>query len=115
MSADVVPFEGKRRGDVEDVVRASIRAVIAGRKMSVDELAADAGMSRSTLHRRLSSKGTKDAFYAGEVAVIAEVLGIEVGDLYTGLGGTFRVDLLHQRSDNLCYLTPLEPLLPPAA
>lgn len=115
MSADVVALRGKRRADVEDVVRASIRAVIAGRGITVDELANDAGMARSTLHRRLSGKGIKDSFYAGEVAVIAEVLGIEVADLYTGLGGTFRVDQIHRVSDNLCYLTSRRPHLPPAA
>ena len=83
--------------------------------MSVDQLSAATGFARSTLHKRLSGRGTSHAFYAGEVAVIAEVLDVEISELYTGLGGTFRVDLLHQRSDNLCYLTPPASFLPPAA
>ena len=89
MSADVVDLQAKRRGDAEDVVRASIRALIAGNGMGVDELAAAAGLARSTLHRRLSGRGTKDAFYAGEIAVIADVLGVDVQELYSGLGGRF--------------------------
>lgn len=89
MSADVIDLQAKRRGDAEDVVRASIRALLAGRGMSVDDLAAAAGLARSTLHRRLSSKGTAHAFYAGEVAVIADVLDSSVQEIYSGLGGRF--------------------------
>ena len=78
----------------------------------MDDLAAAVGMSRSTMHRRLTSRGSTSAFTAGELAAVALALGVPIGDLFEGRVSVVSAD---QRSDNLCYLTPLEPLLPPAA
>jgi len=47
------------------------------------------GVSHATMYRRLAAKGSKEAFKAGEVATVAQVLGVTVGQLYDGLGGMF--------------------------
>lgn len=85
MTADVIQLHGSR-DDYEDQVRASIRAVMAARGLEVDDLAEMTGLSRSTLFGRFAGKGTTRAFYAGEVRVIAEALGVSLEGIYTGRG-----------------------------
>ncbi len=78
------------RGDVaDDTIRRTVRALMHGRGLKVEDLADGIGMQRSTLYRRLSGNGRKQAFAAGEVADIAAFFGVPVGDLYDGLGGRF--------------------------
>lgn len=84
MTAKVVPLTSRQLGDADDVVRATIRANLAARSLHMDELAAAIGMSRSTMHRRLTSSGATSAFTAGEVAAVATALGVRVGDLFEG-------------------------------
>lgn len=85
MTADVIQLHSSR-DDYEDQVRASIRAVMAARGLEVDDLAEMTGLSRSTLFGRFAGKGATRAFYAGEVRVIAEALGVSLEGIYTGRG-----------------------------
>lgn len=75
--------------DADDTIRQTVRALMKGRSLRVEDLAPRVGMSAATLYRRLGSKGSKEAFKAGEVASIARVLNVSVAQLYDGLGGTF--------------------------
>lgn len=83
MTADVIQLHSSR-DDYEDQVRASIRAVMAARGLEVDDLAEMTGLSRSTLFGRFAGKGATRAFYAGEVRIIAEALGVSLEGIYTG-------------------------------
>lgn len=82
----------------------------------MDELAAAIGMSRSTMHRRLTTSGATSAFTAGELAAVAVALDVPIGDLFEG-----RVSVVSatERSVNSCYLTfpstAAPTALPPAA
>lgn len=75
--------------DADDVVRQTVRAVMKGKGMSVEEVAPHAQMSPATLYRKLAGKGSREAFKAGEVATLARILNVGVEALYSGLGGTF--------------------------
>lgn len=88
MTAEVIEFR-PRADDVNDTIRASVRALMKGRALSTEQLASLSGMASSTLYKRLAGKGSQQAFAAGELGVIAAVLNVEVGRLYDGLGGTF--------------------------
>lgn len=107
MTANVVPLASRRLGEADDVVRATIRANLAARDLHMDELAAAIGMSRSTMYRRLTSRGHTAAFTAGEVAAVALALDVPIGDLFEG-----RVSVVSgaERSVNNRNLT-----FPPAA
>ena len=88
MTTQVVPLF-PTGAQAEDTIRGTVRGLLKGRGLSVDDIAPLAGMSASTLYRKLAGKGEKDAFKAGEVASLARVLKVEVGQLYSGLGGAF--------------------------
>ena len=83
---------------------------MAGQGLKVEQIAPMVGLSPSTIYRKFAGRGSAAAFTAGEVAEFAAALEMEVGDLYAG-----RLTISAQRSDNLCYLTPPESFLPPAA
>ena len=83
---------------------------MAGQGLKVEQLAPMAGMTAATLYRRFAGRGSMSPFTVGEVAELAAALEMEIADVYAG-----RVKISAHRSDNLCYLTPREPLLPPAA
>jgi transcriptional regulator with XRE-family HTH domain len=88
MTAEVAPlFPTGDRAD--ETVRRTVAALIEGRNLTVDQAAVMAGMTRATLYRRLSGKGSRQAFMAGEVASLARVLRVRIDQLYDGLGGTF--------------------------
>lgn len=89
MTADVIPFGRGRRDAADDTVRATIKAVMAGRGVTVEQLAAEIDMPASSLYRRFAGRGSKAPFFAGEVAVIADALGVTVAELYGGLDGRF--------------------------
>lgn len=91
MTADVIQLHSSR-DDYEDQVRASIRAVMAARGLEVDDLAEMTGLSRSTLFGRFAGRGATRAFYAGEVRVIAEALGVPIEGIFSG-----RLDLSARR------------------
>lgn len=107
MTADVTPLHAARRpgDDANDTVRRTIRALMAGNGLKVEQLAPMVGMSPSTLYRKFAGRGSHAPFTAGEVAELADVLGAEVGDLYAG-----RVVIRAERSVNNRNLT-----FPPAA
>lgn len=87
MTAEVIAFPIGDNAD--DTIRATVRALLRGRGMSTEDLADAVGISHATMYRRLAAKGSKEAFKAGEVATVARILGVHVGQLYDGLGGTF--------------------------
>jgi transcriptional regulator with XRE-family HTH domain len=84
MTANVVPLASRRIGEADDVVRATIRANLAARSLHMDELAGAIGMSRSTMYRRLTSRGHVAAFTAGELAAVAQALDVPIADLFEG-------------------------------
>lgn len=88
MTAQLVDFPDHARR-AEDTIRATVRGIIKGRGIPVEIVAPRVGMSPSTLYRKLSGHGVRDGFKAGEVAALAQTLGVKVQDLYDGLGGTF--------------------------
>lgn len=102
MTAHVIPLNRGRQEQVDDTVRTTIKALMAGRGMSADELAALIGLTPSAVYRRLRATGSSRAFTAGELVVIAEALEVELTDLYSGLGGRFK----GERSVNDHNLTP---------
>lgn len=63
-----------------------MKAFIAGRQIPVEQLATELGVSRSGLYLKLNGQSP---WSAAEVATLAELFGITVSDLYSGLGGTF--------------------------
>lgn len=77
------------RDTADDTVRRTIKGVAEGKGFTPDQVALAAGMSRSAYFRKISGHGSIQAFKAGEVAAIAQFLGVSVGQLYDGLGGTF--------------------------
>lgn len=98
MTADVTPIRATRPGDdANDTVRRTIRALMAGNGLKVEQLAPMVGMSPSTLYRKFAGRGSSAPFTAGEVAELASALGAEIADLYAG-----RVVLSAQRSVNSC-------------
>lgn len=76
-------------GRADDTIRRTIHALVKGKQLRPDDVAQAAGMSRSAYFRKMSGQGSEAAFKAGEVAAIARFLGVPIGDLYSGLGGTF--------------------------
>lgn len=82
---DLVPM-GDR---ADDTIRRTIDAIVKGKGLRPDDVAAAAGMSRSTYFAKMAGHGTKNAFKAGEVALIANYLEVPVSKLFDGLGGTF--------------------------
>lgn len=88
MTAQIV--ELRPIGDrADDTIRRTIDALIKGKGLRAEDVAATAGMKRSTFFYKMSGKGSDRAFKAGEVASLAQALGVEVAELYGGLGGTF--------------------------
>ncbi|UNX54123.1 helix-turn-helix domain-containing protein [Georgenia sp. TF02-10] len=75
--------------EAEDTIRRTVKGIMKGRGLTVEEVAPRLGMAVSTLYRKLAGHGNRDAFRAGEVASLADVLGVEVGRLYDGAGGMF--------------------------
>jgi hypothetical protein len=71
---------------VDRRITATVKAFIAGRELRVEDIAAGLRSSRSGLYHKL--KGGSP-WTATEVAALAEMFGISVNDLYTGLSGTF--------------------------
>lgn len=69
-------------GEVDETISSTVRGLAAARGLSPDEVAAGIDMNRSTYYRRLAG-----GFSAADVAALADFFGVEVADLYTGLGG----------------------------
>ena len=76
-------------GQADDTIRRTIKAIAEGKGIRADQLAAAAGMSRSSYFDKMAGHGAQRAFKAGEVADIARCLHVTVAQLYDGLGGTF--------------------------
>lgn len=84
MTAHVVSLQRAGRDRADETVRRSLKAEITLSGRSVEEIAEAAGMVAATLYRRLAGKGSQQAFYAGEVAVLAEILEVSIDDIYAG-------------------------------
>jgi len=67
---------------VDATISATVRGLAAARGLSPDDVAAGIGMNRSTYYRRLAG-----GFSAADVAALADLFGVQVADLYDGLGG----------------------------
>lgn len=89
---DVVPHGA----DADDTIRNSVWALSRGRGISVDQMAEGIGMPRTTLYRKLTARGRKTAFAAGEVADLARYFRVPVAELFSGLGGLFTPEQLFQ-------------------
>lgn len=64
---------------INDVVAAEIRAHMARRQLRQSDLADLLGVAQPNVSKRLNGQ---TPFLAGEVAVIANWLGIDIADLY---------------------------------
>lgn len=73
----------------DETVKRTVDALIKGKNLRRQDVARLANIPQSTFYRKLSARGSQYPFAAGEVASIARVLGVKVGQLYDGLGGTF--------------------------
>lgn len=73
----------------DDTIRRTVDALITGKGMTRDDVAAAINMSRSTFYAKMAGKGSAQAFKGGEVASLAKALGEPVAKLYDGFGGTF--------------------------
>lgn len=101
-------------GQADDTIRRTIAALMKGRGVSVNTLAESIGVSRAAWFSKMGGHGTKQAFKAGEVATIAQVLGVSVGQLYDGLGGTFLPPASEMRAWRDSNPQPSDPELVPA-
>ena len=85
MTADVLPLNGARRTAEEDQARRSVKALLARHEIKVEELAELAGMTRTTLFKRLSPRASSgQSFTLGEILAVAKVFGVTVDDLTAG-------------------------------
>ena len=88
MTAEIVELH-PTGGQADDTIRRTVQALMKGKGVTVDQIARAAHMSRATFYNHMGGRGAQGAFKAGEVADIARFLGVEVSQLYDGLGGTF--------------------------
>lgn len=84
----------------DDTIRRTVSALVKGKGLSPDDVARAAGLSRSAYFSKMKAHGREKAFKAGEVAGMAEFLGVKVQDLYDGLGGTFVPDVRARGDSN---------------
>jgi hypothetical protein len=75
---------------VDDTIRSSVRALISGRGVRVEDVAIGIEMMPATLYRRLGGKERQQAFLAVEMALLAEYFEASTQDLFDGLGGRLR-------------------------
>lgn len=87
---------GQNLSSVDARISASVRALMGATEAPPTELAAAMGTTKTTFYRRL-----KGGFSAADVAALADYFGVEVSDLYTGLGGVLpAIDLRARRDSN---------------
>lgn len=67
-------------------IAATVRALASGRDESVEYVALRCGMTRSQLYDRLN--GTSP-WKAAEIEALASHFGVEITELYDGMGGKF--------------------------
>lgn len=79
-SGQVVQLPG--RADPDDVIRRTVRALMAGAGLNPKTLGPHVRIPTSTFYERL--KGTSQAFTGGEIARIADYFGVPVGDMFSG-------------------------------
>ena len=79
---------------VENTLRRSVQVLLTLRLQTVEQLAVGVGIPKSTLYRRLGARGLDQSFRAHEVQAIANYLGVPVADLYDGLNGLVKPDLV---------------------
>lgn len=114
MTAQVIELlpTGER---ADETVRRTIKALIEGRDLNIEDVADRAGLARATLYRRLSGHGSKQAFKAGEVATLAAYLGVRIEAIYSGLGGTFIPPTDDERARRYSKPQPSDPKVVVAA
>lgn len=103
MTAEVLQMPD-RSGRTNDQVRRSVRALLSGNGMKVEELAEAVGMPASTLYSRLAARGHRKPFSIGETDAIAHVFGVQVQDLVDGkvtLTGAGSSDTHRYRNDRV--------------
>lgn len=97
MTAQVIHFPTDA-ACIDSTIRTTVKALMKGRGLSAEALAPKLGMSASSLYRKLSDDaGERSSFKAAEVAGLARELGVSVGQLFDGLGGTFGDDRVVRR------------------
>lgn len=117
MTAELLPFPGDATARADDTIRRTIKGLISGRGLRVEDVAPEVGMTTATFYRRLGGHGRQQAFGAGEVAALAAYFGLEVQELYGGLGGRFTPPDPGTASvpDTRRYLSIISPLSSPSA
>ncbi len=88
MTSDVVAALFPTGEQADETVRLTIKALMKGRGLTVEEVARRADLGRSALYSKLSDS-ERVPFKAGEVATLARILRVSPGEIYDGLGGTF--------------------------
>lgn len=79
-SEQVVQLPGT--SDPDEVVRRTVKALMAGAGLIPKTLSPHVRIPTSTLYERL--KGTAQVFTGGEIWRIAEFFGVPVGDMFSG-------------------------------
>lgn len=73
----------------DETIRRTLRALLRGRGLTIEQVADAIGMNRATLYRRLAGYGAQQAFSGGEVASLASYLRVPVERVFSGMDGTF--------------------------
>lgn len=82
-TATVTPLPHR---DDDAVISATVAALISGRHLRREDVAASVGMSKTTMYNKLN--GTAP-WKAAEVSDLARYFGVTIQALYDGLSGTF--------------------------
>lgn len=105
MTAEVVPIPAPDNDRTDETIRRTVKGLIRGRGLRVEDVAPAVGMATTTFYRRLAGKGQQQAFAAGEVSRLASYFELEIMDLYTGLGGKFAPGGAPAQRDNRPSIT----------
>lgn len=70
--------------NTDDTINATVRAMAAARGLKLYDVASGIAMAPATFDRRLAKGG----WSASEAAQLAELFGLTVDQLMTGIGGT---------------------------
>jgi hypothetical protein len=73
------------RPNVDDTVRAVVRALLAYRGMKPEQVAADIGVSRGGFYKKLNSTGVAYPFKAVEIYAMSKLFGVPISIFFEGL------------------------------
>lgn len=68
----------------DDVIRDTVRSLMAVKRYTIARLAALLSMNEETLRRKLNSWGSQRAFSGGEVVRLAQVFDVPFADMASG-------------------------------